>query len=82
MFDTLLFQCAICERDIKDFPDRNGRDRHLDPLCRACERTWTERTGKPQAGSMMDRRKAMHVLALANAIHNTAAVSQWNATHG
>lgn len=82
MFDTLLFQCAICERDIRDFPDRKGRDRHLEPVCRMCERMWTEGTGKPKDGAMMDRRKALQVLALSNALHNVAAVAQWSASHG
>jgi hypothetical protein len=82
MWDTLLFRCAICERDIKDYPNRNGRDRHMEPVCRMCERSWTEGTGKPQAGAMMDRRKSLHVLALANALRNTAAIAQWNTSHG
>ena len=82
MFDALLFRCAICEREVRDFPDRSGRDRHVEPLCLMCERHWTERTGKPKDGSFMDRRKAMHVLALANALHNTASIKQWNCAHG
>jgi hypothetical protein len=81
-FDTFLFCCAICERDIRDWPNRKGRDRHVEPICRICERWWTERTGKPQGGSMMDRRKALHLLALSNALHNTASIAQWNASHG
>ena len=82
MFDTLLFRCALCERDIKDYPNRNGRDRHLEPVCRLCESMWTEGTAKPKHGAMMDRRKALHVLALSNALHNAAALSQWSASHG
>lgn len=81
MFNTFLFCCAICERDIKDYPNRNGRDRHVEPVCRMCEREWTERTGKAQGGTMMDRRKALHVLALANAIHNVASLKEWNAIY-
>jgi len=77
MFDTLLFKCAICEREVRDYPYRKGRDRHLEPICRLCERWWTERCGRPTEGTMMDRRKAMHVVALANALHNIASVQQW-----
>jgi hypothetical protein len=80
-FDTLLFRCAICRNDVRDWPDRNGRDRHLEPICRMCEQMWTERTGKPKDGSMMDRRKAAHVLALSNAIGNTASIMEWEAAH-
>ena len=79
---TLLFTCAICERAVEDFPDRNGRDRHLEPLCRYCEGAWTERTGKIREGAFMDRRKIMHVLALSNALRNTAGIMEWNAAHG
>lgn len=81
-FGTLLFRCAICEHDVLDCPNRNGRDRHLDPLCLRCERVWAERVGKPSDGAFMDRRKAMHVIALSNALHNTASLKQWNAAHG
>lgn len=80
-FDTLLFVCAICERDVRDWPGRKGRDRHLDPICRMCEREWTERTGKPNGGTMMDRRKALHVLALANCLRNTASLIEWDSRH-
>lgn len=82
MFDTLLFRCAICEREVRDYPDRNGRDRHLEPLCRRCESFWAERTGKPRDGAMMDRRKAAHVLALSVAIHSEACHIRWSAEHG
>lgn len=82
MYDTLLFHCAICEREIRDFPNRNGRDRHLEPLCRMCEHTWTEGTGHPNDGAMMDRRKALQVLALSNALHNAVAVIKWSASYG
>lgn len=81
-FDTLLFTCAICQGDVRDYPDRRLPDRHVEPLCRMCERWWTERSGKPTNGAMMDRRKAMHVLALANAIQNTASLKEWDAIYG
>ena len=81
-YDTLLFRCAICERDIRDYPDRDGRQRHLEPVCRMCVSTWTQGTGSPRDGAMMDRRKARHILALSNALHNAAAVAQWSTTHG
>lgn len=77
MFDTLLFRCAICQRDIRDCPDRNGRDRHLSPICRGRERVWSERIGKPTAGAMMDRRKAMQVVALSEALRSEAAAIEW-----
>lgn len=81
-FDTLLFNCAICQRDIRDYPRRNGRDRHVEPICRTCESHWTGGIGKPKDGAMMDRRKVLHILALSNALGNTAHIMDWNGKHG
>ena len=82
-FDTLLFRCAICRRDIRDWPGRNGRDAHLEPICRSCESVWTSGTGRPQHGSFKDRRRAMQLLALAEALHNRAALINWeDRVHG
>lgn len=78
MFGEILFRCAICDREIRDYPGRNGRDRHLAPVCRVCEHYWTERVGKPAGGSFMDRRKAMQITALAEALHSKAASIQWS----
>lgn len=70
-----LFICAICQKDVVDYRDRNGRDRHISPLCRYCE---SERGGrKPTAGSFMDRRIVMHVGALADALLGTANCMRW-----
>jgi hypothetical protein len=77
-FGDFLFVCAICESEIRDFPNRNGRDRHLSPVCRYCEGFWTERVGKPSGGSFMDRRKAMHILALSEALHSKARSIEWS----
>ena len=81
MFGDLLFRCTICEREIYDIP-RNGRDCQLSPICRGCESRWTERMGKPKAGSFMDRRKAMQIAALAEALHSKAASLKWSAEYG
>jgi hypothetical protein len=81
-FDTLLFRCAVCQQDVKDYPSRNGRDRQLEPICRMCEHFWTERSGKPSAGAFMDRRKTMHILALSEALRSTAASFEWKTLYG
>jgi len=80
-WDTLLFRCAICRRDVKDYPGRKGRDQQISPLCRFCESEWTRGIGKPKDGAFMDRRKAMHIIALSNALHNGAALIQWETLH-
>lgn len=81
MYDTFLFRCAICDRDIRDYPGRNGRDRHLKPICLSCEHRWTERVGKPAGGSFMDRRKAMQIVALVEALHSSAASIKWSSSY-
>lgn len=88
-FNTLLFVCAICEREIRDYPFRNGRDRHLPPLCRGCESThtysWNGRSrelARITDGSPMDRRKAKQVFALSDALHSEAATLNWKDNHG
>lgn len=75
-----LFTCAICRRDVVDYPDRNGRERHLAPLCRFCEGYYGDR--KPMAGAFMDRRLAVQISALASALTGEAHSKQWSARHG
>ena len=75
-----LFTCAICEREVHDYRDRNGRDRALSPVCRSCESHYGSRA--PQAGAFMDRRKAVQISALAAALCGKAHCMQWEAEHG
>lgn len=79
-FYKLLFVCAICERDVRDYPDRNGRDRQMAPVCRYCERHYG--SGAPQHGAFMDRRKAVQISALANALNANAHIKKWEARYG
>lgn len=76
----VLFTCAICERDVTDYDFRSGRDRQLAPLCRYCEGHYSDRA--PTVGAFMDRRKATHISALANALSGEAHAKQWMMTHG
>ena len=75
-----LFNCVVCRRDIIDFPNRNGRERHIDPICRLCEREYGERV--PHAGAFMDRRIAFRLSAIANALHNQAGLMEWESRYG
>lgn len=79
-FDTLLFTCAVCEREVRDWPGRNGRDRQIAPVCRYCESQWPDCV--PKAGAFMDRRKAAHLSALANALSGKAHTKQWEGRYG
>lgn len=71
-----LFTCIVCGRDVSDYRHRNGRDRHIAPLCRGCESYYGDRS--PQAGAFMDRRIATRVSALANALCGEAHAKQWS----
>lgn len=80
MFDTLLFECVVCRREVRDYPNRDVRDRHLEPICRYCEGEYSETA--PKAGAFMDRRIAKRISALANALHCKANVISWGGSLG
>lgn len=76
----LLFNCAICQRDIRDYEFRKGRDRHIAPICKYCEGEYGDRA--PMAGAFMDRRLAVQVSALANALNSRAHMINWRRLYG
>lgn len=76
----LLFTCVICQRDVNDYSNRNGRDRHLEPTCRRCEAEYGERP--LTSGAFMDRRIARQISALAEALHCEANHLAWGMHHG
>ncbi len=69
MFDTLLFTCAICEREIRDYPKRTGRYRQIAPICSYCQQVWAK---EPGHGAFMDRRIAAQIGALASCLSAVA----------
>lgn len=75
-----LFDCVICERQVVDYPDRNGRDRHIAPICRSCESHYSERA--PESGAFMDRRNAKRLSAIAEALCGTAHRMEWGFRYG
>lgn len=75
-----LFDCAVCLRPVHDYRDRRNRDRVLEPLCRFCEGDFSERP--PQYGAFMDRRRAVQVSALANALLSRASIMNWERRYG
>ncbi len=76
----LLFKCAICEREVVDYPDRKGRDRHLAPFCRFCEGHYSDTV--PKAGAFMDRRIVAQLSAIANALTGEAYAKTWSRRYG
>ncbi|HZP77500.1 MAG TPA: hypothetical protein VFB45_15255 [Pseudolabrys sp.] len=77
-----LFTCALCERPVNDYPNRNGRDRHLAPLCKGCEGEYSKGVGAPKAGSFMDRRRVVQIAALSNALLSMAHYIRWEQRYG
>lgn len=75
-----LFDCAICERPVIDYDCRKGKDRQLPPICRGCERSYSDRS--PTAGAFMDRRKATQISALAEALNCAAHALEWRVRYG
>jgi len=75
-----LFTCISCQRDVVDYPNRNGRDRAIEPLCKYCEGSYGERL--PQSGAFMDRRIAGQISALANVLHTRAMSIEWSGRYG
>lgn len=80
------FVCAVCEQEINCRWNSRGQDRQVPPVCRNCEVVsgygWNGATrfrGKPKGGSFMDRRNALRILALAEALESTARQIDWRA---
>ena len=77
------FVCSVCERDVdRRWWNLRDRKRNLPPICSYCEQYYAARIGPPKRGSAMDRRNAMRIAALAEAILGAAGIKQWSATHG
>lgn len=76
-WNTLLFRCACCGHDVRDHPDRTGRDRHLAPVCRGCERA----APSINAGAFADRRKIAQIHALSTRLDGEARAREWSAKY-
>lgn len=75
-----LFDCVICQFPVIDYTFRNGRERHNPPICRGCERLFSDTA--PIAGAFTDRRVACMISALANALHSKATCMDWERRYG
>ena len=76
-----LFTCAVCQRPVECWGFNQGADKQVEPVCRYCEREYGRKTKLPD-GSIMDRRKAVQIKALAEALHTEAAHIKWNVRYG
>lgn len=78
------FICAICEQtvDMRWNSYRQGRDTILPPICNGCEGQYTDRIGKPKHGALRDRREAIRICALAEALIGNAYSLKWSQRYG
>ena len=77
------FVCVSCEREVDNrWWNPRWKNRVLPPLCAYCDGVYTEGVGEPKHGSMMDRRNAMRLAALANLLRSKAASVEWSRHHG
>ena len=83
------FSCSICERVASNRWKHSPRDFERPPICKSCENvtgySWNggarHRT-KPAGGSHRDRRNAIRIDALADAIAHEATRQKWSPRYG
>lgn len=83
------FVCAICEHPASNRFHWSPRDYERPPICKSCETVagynWTgaarHRT-RPTGGTHRDKREALRIGALADALAQEATSMQWSAKHG
>jgi len=83
------FVCAICEQRATNRYNWSARDYERPPICKSCETvtgySWTgaaRMRTKPTGGTARDKRDALRIAALADAIGHLAARQKWEAHHG
>jgi|GEM_PF-2082213 len=80
------FICIACKRKVEPVTWTTMRDRDVPPICYRCEVEHTTVSvfpsarfvGKPMGGTHMDRRQAMRLYAMADALETTARQMKWN----
>lgn len=72
------FCCVICERQVSTRWSSVGPTEEQSPVCRYCEGQFAQGVGKPTAGSFRDRRNAIRIYALAEALRTAAMRIHWS----
>jgi hypothetical protein len=75
------FTCVVCQRNIEMRWNHLGRNQILPPLCAICESRYSEGIGRPAHGAFRDRREAIRIYALAEALHCEAAQKKWKSVN-
>lgn len=69
------FVCAICSREASNRWNWSPRDYERPPICKGCEACY--RVQRPRGGSFRDRREAMRLYAIAEALATEATQIEW-----
>lgn len=83
------FVCAICQRNVDRRWNPKDANEEFPPICRNCETLshygpygQPRHRTRPTAGSFRDRRMALRIGALADALVELAANQKWSKPHG
>ena len=83
------FQCAICGCGASNKFNRSPRDYERPPVCKSCEEitgySWNGgamRRTKPTGGSHRDKRNALRIAALSDALVHECNRQKWSAKNG
>lgn len=69
------FTCTICERCVENRFPGPRQTQSFPPVCRYCETQWGSR--QPDYGAFKDRRVAVQISAVANALESAARVRHY-----
>jgi hypothetical protein len=78
------FTCAVCKRAATNRWNYSPRDFERPPVCKSCEaikgynHTGARYRTKPSGGTFRDRRNAIRIDALADALSDEAAKQNWS----
>ena len=83
------FACAVCGSIASNRWNYSPREFERPPICKSCENivgyAWhggVKCRTKPSGGTHHDKRQALRIAALADAIAAEASEQQWSAAHG
>lgn len=76
------FTCVICQHRIWMRWNVVGPGEQIPPVCRSCESHYAKGAGQTMAGSFRDRREAIRLFAVAEALHCAAKQIQWSIDYG
>ncbi len=83
------FECIICQEIASNCFNWSPREYHRPPICASCESVTgyslhgrARHRGKPKGGTFRDKREAIRIGAMADAIAQEATQKIWREKHG